>query len=129
MNPPFEVLKLSEIDKDRLTKIKRATAIPTMNIICRWALTIGLNQAESYSQGRADDPKALEIKWPVFSGDFSDVISSLIYREFEKQGKRTAFKSAGDFAHSKIKLGLAILARPGTVRSLEDFARYSFKDF
>ena len=121
MNPPFEVLKLSEIDKDRLTKIKRATAIPTMNIICRWALTIGLKQAESFSQGRADDPRALEIKWPVFAGDFGDVISALIYREFEKQSKKTAFKNAGDFAHNKIKLGLAILSRPGAVRSLEDF--------
>jgi DNA sulfur modification protein DndE len=124
MKPPFDSLRLSSVDKDRIAKIKRATAIPTMNIICRWALSIGLKHNESYSQDSADLSKEIEIKWDVFSGEFSDILSLLINYEFESQKKRGLFKNAGDFAHKKIKLGLAIMARPGALRSLEDIGDF-----
>jgi DNA sulfur modification protein DndE len=124
MNPPFDTLRLSATDKDRISKIKRATAIPTMNIICRWALSIGLKHNESYSHDSEEASKDIEIKWDVFAGEFSDVLISIINLEFHSQKKRNLFKNVSDFAHKKIKLGLAILARPGAVRALEDMAEF-----
>lgn len=122
MNPPFDTLRLSAVDKERISKIKRSTAIPTMNIICRWALSVGLKHKESYNQDSDAAPKEVEIKWDIFAGEFSDILSTVINIEFQSQNKTGLFKNVGDFAHKKIKLGLAILARPGAVRCLEDIA-------
>jgi len=124
MNPPFDTLRLSAVDKERISKIKRSTAIPTMNIICRWALSVGLKHNESYNQDSDVAPKEVEIKWDIFAGEFSDILCSIINMEFHSQNKKDLFKNESDFAHKKIKLGLAILARPGAIRSLEDIGDF-----
>jgi DNA sulfur modification protein DndE len=126
MKAPFDTLRLSAVDKERISKIRRLTAIPTMNIICRWALSVGLKHNESYNQDSDVAPKELEIKWEVFAGEFSDILDSIINIEFKSHNTTNLFKNEGDFAHKKIKLGLAILARPGAIRSLEDIGDFWF---
>lgn len=74
-----ETIRLSQQDKDRLVRLKRATGIKHWNVLCRWAITLGVLEriGTSHPADRSDEPAALEIDLGLIGGEHLPLYASL----------------------------------------------------
>lgn len=118
MKAPIETLRLGASDRERLVRIKRHTGIESWNVICRWALLIGLaSNARASSSGERRD--AVEIKWGVLTGEHSDFYAGLVQLTFGT--KKPGTQSISDFVHTRIEYGLQVLTRQVSKGQLGSF--------
>ena len=74
MEPPIERIRLSQLAKEQLTKLKRNTKIDQWNILCRWAFCYSLAESSIPSPIPIPSDSNLELTWRIFGGKFSDIL-------------------------------------------------------
>ena len=82
----IDTIRLSEKQKQQLVILKRKTGIENWNVLCRWALCMSL--AEPTSPPKEDIPSDsnVEMTWKTFTGEFSQVYSSIIMTSYSTSG-------------------------------------------
>lgn len=84
MKPPIETVRLSDRSKDLLIKIKRASGIPTWNVICRLAFCLSLRDKSPPPPATEGQKPAIEISWKVFGGELADIYGGLLKQRYNK---------------------------------------------
>jgi len=111
MNFPIEVVRLSQSDKDLLTKIKRKTGVDSWNVLCRWALTVALAQPNAIYVKSPEKRDSVEIKWDTFTGKNSSLYQGILLVQYSEYNQRSSELSLNDFFHSVLSKGISILYR------------------
>jgi DNA sulfur modification protein DndE len=104
----IDSIRLTNTEKDLLIRIKRKTGIDSWNIICRWALLVGLSQNTFSMRKTAEKRDAIEIKWDTFTGNNSIIYSSLVSFSFSMNAADNI--SINDFFHAQLETGIRILS-------------------
>jgi len=81
----IESLKLSERSSIEISTIKRNTKIETMNVICRWALTVSLSSDLPPPPLAKEDKILREIDWKIFAGDYEHLIMALLKSRMDQE--------------------------------------------
>lgn len=126
MKPPTDAIRLTQADRDRLIRIKRATGIESWNILCRWALIIGLRENQNKALEPEESRNALEIKWDTFAGSESRLYNCLIEWSFRKAAWAHG-GSVGHYVHGCISHGLLVLSKPGTINNISSMAHIGMR--
>jgi len=120
----IESIRLTESEKEMLTRIKRKTGIDSWNVLCRWAYMIGLSHQGTAGNAAHEKRDAVEIKWETFSGKNSYLyiaITQLRYTvELSKEREITLF----DFVHRKLSTGIRILSKSASENNLLCFSDF-----
>ena len=107
MNSPLEHIRLNKKGRDQLIKLRRTTKIGQWNILCRWAFCVSLRDKSFPPVVDGDNSVNVEISWKVFSGEYSDVFTSLIRDWIKRSGAIS--KDEGELVRQHIQRGLSIL--------------------
>ena len=111
MNFPIEVVRLSQSDKDLLSKIKRKTGVDSWNVLCRWALTVALAQPNAVYVKGPEKRDSVEIKWDTFAGKNNSIYRGILLVKYSEYNQHSSVLSLNDFFHSALSKGISILYR------------------
>jgi DNA sulfur modification protein DndE len=126
MKFPIEVVRLSQSDKDLLTKIKRKTGVDSWNVLCRWALTVALAQPNAVYVKSPEKRDSIEIKWDTFAGKNSSLYRGILLVHYSEYKQHSSELSMNDFFHSALSKGINILYRKASQIGILIFADKSF---
>ena len=118
----IESLKLSDRSSNEISTIKRNTKIETMNIICRWALTVSLSSDLPPPPLAKEDKILRVIDWKIFAGDYEHLIMALLKDRLFQEKIEITNDSLNDQLRAHVQRGLSLIASQKKIRSIADFA-------
>jgi DNA sulfur modification protein DndE len=119
MKPPVEHVRVSAKGKEILIKIKRHTGLEHWNEISRIALFHSLTSLTPPPAVKCTD-SSIDMDWKVFSGQWSDEISALIWVRAKNDGVDLSKKDAiSDYFRAHLERGIIKL---NTCKSLFDLS-------
>lgn len=122
MKAPIDAVRLSASEKDLLSRIKRKTSIESWNVLCRWALAVGLSSNLKNLSKSPDKRDAVEIRWDTFAGRWSELISASIRVAHRKYADLDQPIPLGEFFQMVMAKGIRILAKQATATGPGAFA-------
>ena len=118
----IENLKLSERSSIEISTIKKHTKIETMNVICRWALTVSLSSDLPPPPLAKEDKILREIDWKIFAGEYEHLIMALLKSRLKQEKIEINNETLNDQLRSHVQRGLSLIASQKHIRSIADFA-------
>ena len=82
----LEHIKLSEVERDYLLKLKRSTGIKHWNVLCRWAFCTSLAEPSIPPAAKIPSNSNVEMTWKVFGGTHHDVYLVLLKARCKRDG-------------------------------------------
>ena len=105
----LETVRLSEMQRDQLQRVKRATGIGNWNILCRWSLSLSLAEEAEPTPVPHGIDSGVEMTWKVFGGPYSDVYRALIMAKLSKSGQEGDEDNFADYFRRHLHRGIGIL--------------------
>ena len=121
MKPPVESIRLTNSEKELLVRAKRKTSIDSWNVLCRWALLLGLSDNSIRIQRNPEKRDSVEIKWDTFAGKWSDAFSAAIYLQHQRQLADSPNTTVFEFFHAKLEGGIRQLTKLTNDKGLNAF--------
>lgn len=71
-------IRLSNISKDKLARLKGKTGIQNWNVLCRWAFCLSLKEGTVPTDVDIDSDSNVEMSWLTFAGENYELYEALI---------------------------------------------------
>lgn len=81
MEIKIDRVKMTNREKNYLTRLKVVTGIDNWNIFARWAFCCSLNTAENIDLNFKDGEYGIEMSWMVFAGKNYKIYQDLLVQE------------------------------------------------
>jgi|688.fasta_scaffold1920278_1 DNA sulfur modification protein DndE len=119
----IESIRLTESEKEILSKIKRKTGIASWNVLCRWAYLLGLSQDRTSSSAFGGKRDAIEIRWETFVGGNSNIYTAITQLKYSEELHNDKRLSLFDFVHGRLSTGIRVLSKSAAKDDLRCFSR------
>jgi len=123
MKPPVDSVRVSAQGRDQLIKLKRQTGIENWNTLCRWALCCSLREKAAPGEPVSGSEVGVDIRWETFGGDYSEVLSALVYQRSRRDGFGDSRDAAAQCFRAHLHRGLGYLASESYLTSDSGEAR------
>jgi len=120
MEPPIERIRLSQVAKEQLTKLKRNTKIDQWNILCRWAFCYSLAESSIPSPIPIPADSNLELTWRIFGGKFSDILLVALKQRCYNDGIGIDRETLASQFRLHLHRGIGYLAGNQNIKRIED---------
>ncbi len=120
MEPPVERIRLSQVAKEQLIKLKRNTKIDQWNILCRWALCCSLAESSIPSPVPIPADSNLELTWRIFGGKFSDILLLALKQRCYNDGIGIEPETLTAQFRLHLHRGIGYLAGNQNIKQIED---------
>ena len=120
MEPPIERIRLSQVAKEQLTKLKRNTKIDQWNILCRWAFCYSLAESSIPSPIPIPTDSNLELTWRIFGGKFSDILLVALKQRCYNDGIGIDRETLASQFRLHLHRGIGYLAGNQNIKGIED---------
>ena len=111
-------IKLSEKDKERLSRLKGKTGISNWNVLCRWALCYSLSEPSvPFDQNYVADSN-VEMSWSTFGGEYEELYELLIRERCLMDGLGTKPETLVKYFKLHLTRGIA-----NVIRSIDDLMK------
>lgn len=120
MEPPVERIRLSQMAKDQLVKLKRYTKIDQWNILCRWAFCYSLAESTRPSPIPLKLDSNLEMSWPVFSGNMGNILIVALKQRCRNDGLDTDPETLSQQFLLHLHRGIGYLAGNPRLKKIDD---------
>lgn len=121
-------LRLSELEKRQLARLKYKTGITNWNILSRWALCMSLSEPSIPADMEVKADSNVEMTWQVFGGDYHDVYDALIRQRCIDDGLGTDQETLAKYFRLHLKRGIAYLASRDMINSLTDLLKLAVNE-
>lgn len=71
-------IKLSNVAKDKLARLKGKTGIQNWNVLCRWAFCFSLKEGTIPTDVEVNSDSNVEMSWLTFAGEYHELYEALI---------------------------------------------------
>lgn len=105
----IDSIKLSEKQKQQLTRLKSKTGVDNWNVLCRWALCMSLAEKSAPPFEDISSDSNVEMSWKVFAGEYADVYAAVLRQIYEKQKAQYEGVLFADFFKLHINRGISYL--------------------
>jgi DNA sulfur modification protein DndE len=122
MKPPVETLRISQLGREQLIKLRRQTGIEHWNVLCRWAFCVSMREKTVPILTSEKLEGGVEMTWKVFSGDQSEIYSALCLNRAIKDGFPLGQEGAAACLRAHVHRGLTFLASGKDTKSISDLA-------
>lgn len=113
-------IKLSNISKDRLGRLKGKTGIKNWNVLCRWALCYSLSENTMPADIPIIADSNVEMSWYTFGGEYSDIYNALMIEWCKKMGLSTDEETLAKYFKLHVERGIAHLSGTNFIKNLDD---------
>jgi DNA sulfur modification protein DndE len=123
----IETIRVSELAKNRLSKIKRRTGIENWNIICRWAFLMSIKSSDNLAKEENHESDSnVEMTWRTFAGIHDKLFLALLLQILKKQNIEINKKNVNHYFRIHLHRGISILASSQS-KSLADYCKEFIK--
>lgn len=113
-------IKLSNISKDRLSRLKGKTGIKNWNVLCRWALCYSLSENTMPTDIPIVADSNVEMSWFTFGGEYSDLYDALMIAWCKKMDLPTDEDTMAKYFKLHLERGIAHLSGTNFIKNLDD---------
>ncbi len=113
-------IKLSNVSKDRLGRLKGKTGIKNWNVLCRWALCYSLSENTMPTDIAIVSDSNIEISWYTFGGEYSDIYEALMIAWCKKMGMPIDQETLSKYFKLHVERGIAHLSGTNFIKNLDD---------
>lgn len=113
-------IKLSNVSKDRLSRLKGKTGIANWNILCRWAICYSLKENTVPTDVPIINDSNVEMSWYTFGGEYSDLYEALIKAWCIQKGFDTDDETLAKYFKLHLERGIAYLSGTNFIKSIDD---------
>lgn len=113
-------IKLSNVSKDRLGRLKGKTGIKNWNVLCRWALCYSLSENTIPTDLPIIADSNVEMSWYTFGGEYSDIYDALMIAWCKKMNFPTDEETISKYFKLHLERGIAHLSGTNFIKNLDD---------
>lgn len=113
-------IKLSNVSKDRLGRLKGKTGIKNWNVLCRWALCYSLSENTMPTDLPIIADSNVEMSWYTFGGEYSDIYDALMIAWCKKMNLPTDEETISKYFKLHLERGIAYLSGTNFIKNLDD---------
>ena len=113
-------IKLSNVSKDRLGRLKGKTGIKNWNVLCRWALCYSLSENTMPTDLPIIADSNVEMSWYTFGGEYSDIYDALMIAWCKKMNLPTDEETISKYFKLHLERGIAHLSGTTFIKNLDD---------
>lgn len=113
-------IKLSNVSKDRLSRLKGKTGIANWNILCRWAICYSLKENTVPTDVPIINDSNVEMSWYTFGGEYSDLYEALVKVWCIQKGFDTDDETLAKYFKLHLERGIAYLSGTNFIKSIDD---------
>ncbi len=116
-------IKVSNISKERLSRLKGKTGIKNWNVLCRWALCYSLSENTIPTDIPIVADSNVEMSWFTFGGEYSDLYDALMVAWCKKMNLPTDEDTLTKFFKLHLERGIAHLSGTNFIKNLDDLVK------
>ncbi len=113
-------IKLSNVSKDRLSRLKGKTGIKNWNTLCRWAFCYSLSENTIPTDVPIASDSNVEMSWYTFCGEYSELYEALMTAWCIKMNLPTDDNTLAKYFKLHLERGIAYLSGTNFIKSLDD---------
>lgn len=113
-------IKLTNVSKDRLGRLKGKTGIKNWNVLCRWALCYSLSENTMPTDIPIVADSNVEMSWYTFGGEYSGIYDAIMVAWCKKMGLPTDEETLTKYFKLHIERGIAHLSGTNFIKNLDD---------
>lgn len=113
-------VRLSQSAKDQLVKLKRITGIKNWNTLCRWALTLSLQDPTPPLVREINADSNVEMTWKTFAGTYGDIYMALLKQRCISDGQEPTEENVAHTLMIHLHRGIGHLAGRQDLKSVSD---------
>lgn len=113
-------IRLSNVSKDRLGRLKGKTGIKNWNVLCRWALCYSLSENTMPTDLPIIADSNVEMSWYTFGGEYSDIYDALMIAWCKKMNLPTDEETISKYFKLHLERGIAYLSGTNFIKNLDD---------
>lgn len=113
-------IKLTNVSKDRLGRLKGKTGIKNWNVLCRWALCYSLSENTMPTDIPIVADSNVEMSWYIFGGEYSDIYDALMIAWCKRMGLPTDEETLAKYFKLHIERGISHLSGTNFIKNLDD---------
>ncbi len=121
-------IKLSNVSKDRLGRLKGKTGIKNWNTLCRWALCYSLSENTMPTDIPIVTDSNVEMSWFTFGGEYSDIYEALMSAWCRKMNLPTDEDTLAKYFKLHLERGIAHLSGTNFIKNLDDLMNLAIED-
>lgn len=121
-------IKLTNVSKDRLGRLKGKTGIKNWNVLCRWALCYSLSENTMPTDIPIVADSNVEMSWYTFGGEYSDIYDAIMVAWCKKMGLPTDEETLTKYFKLHIERGIAHLSGTNFIKNLDDLLDLAFEE-
>ena len=121
-------IKLTNVSKDRLGRLKGKTGIKNWNVLCRWALCYSLSENTMPTDIPIVADSNVEMSWYTFGGEYSDIYDAIMVAWCKKMGLPTDEETLTKYFKLHIERGIAHLSGTNFIKNLDDLLNLAIEE-
>lgn len=121
-------IRLSNVSKDRLGRLKGKTGIKNWNTLCRWALCYSLSENTMPTDIPIVTDSNVEMSWFTFGGEYSDIYEALMIAWCRKMNLPTDEDTLAKYFKLHLERGIAHLSGTNFIKNLDDLINLAIED-
>lgn len=120
-------IRLSNLSKDRLSRLKGRTGIQNWNILCRWALCYSLSESTVPPEQELPADSNVEMSWHTFAGEYHEIYDALLKAWCVEHELPTDEESLIKYFKAHLNRGISYLAGTNLIKSIDDLVDLAIK--
>ena len=121
-------IRLTNVSKDRLSRLKGKTGIKNWNILCRWAFCYSLSEKTIPTDIPLVLDSNVEMSWYTFGGEYSELYEALMVSWCSSMGLSTDDDTLAKYFKLHLERGIAYLSGTNFIKSLDDLVELAIKE-
>lgn len=121
-------IKLSNVSKDRLGRLKGKTGIKNWNVLCRWAFCYSLSENTMPTDVPIVADSNVEMSWFTFGGEYSDIYDALMVAWCKKMNLPADEETLAKYFKLHVERGIAHLSGTNFIKNLDDLMKLSMEE-
>lgn len=116
-------VRLSNLAKSHLARLKYKTGILNWNVLCRWALCLSLKEPTVPPDAEIITDSNVEMSWQTFGGEYEEVYDALIRQRCIDDGLGTDPETLAKYFKLHLHRGISYLVTKDFINSPSDLLR------
>jgi len=113
-------IKLSNVAKDKLSRLKGKTGIQNWNVLCRWAFCLSLKEGTIPTDTEINPDSNVEMSWLTFAGEYHEIYEALIKEWCIENNLGTDNDTIAKYFKLHLERGIGYLNATKFVKDIKD---------
>lgn len=121
-------IKLSNVAKDKLARLKGKTGIQNWNVLCRWAFCFSLKEGTIPTDVEVNSDSNVEMSWLTFAGEYHELYEALIKEWCIQNDLGIDNDTLAKYFKLHLERGIKYLSGTNFIKDIKDLLDKSLKE-